>query len=255
MISTLTIVRYPRFLGWAGFLSMGFFRVPLIFNRQMSFWKLLGCGKNGTFDIYPNWRQWGILTVVNESSLINKMIDLREEINYKSLYGNFIKVRWKLFHCETYTILLEPIEGFGLWDGKEIFGPLPRETGYEGKIAILTRATIRINRLKHFWKHVDAVSTQMRNANGFVYSVGIGEIPLVKQSTFSVWESKEKMKQFAYKLKEHKDIIRKTRKENWYSEDMFVRFKLIRSFGTVQGIDLLKNETGINSIDGEINFQ
>jgi hypothetical protein len=249
LISTLTIVRYPRFLGWAGFLSMGFFRIPLFFNRQINFWKLLGCGKNGTFDIYPNWRQWGILTVINKSSLINEMIDTGEEPNNKFLYGNFIRVWWKFFRCETYTIFLEPIEGHGLWDGKEKFGSLPKETSYNGKIAVLTRATIRINRLKHFWKHVDAVSTQMRNANGFVFSVGIGELPWIKQSTFSVWESKEKMKQFAYKIKEHTDVIRKTRKENWYSEDMFVRFKVIKSFGTVQGVDLLKNETGINSID------
>ena len=177
------------------------------------------------------------------------MIDTGEELNNKFLYGNFIQVWWKFFRCETYTILLEPIEGHGLWDGKERFGSLPKETNYNGKIAILTRATIRIKRLKNFWKDVDAVSTKMRNANGFIFSVGIGELPWIKQATFSVWESKEKMKQFAYKIKEHTDVIRKTRKENWYSEDMFVRFKLIKSFGTVQGVDLLKNETGINSID------
>jgi len=227
---------------------MGFLRIPLLFNRQISFWKLLGCGKNGAFDIYPDWRQWGILTIRNKFSITNKMINVGGKINHKSLYGNFIKVWWNFFRCETYTIILEPIEGHGLWDGKERFGSLPRETSYDGKIAILTRATIRINRLKHFWKHVDAVSAQMRNANGFVFSVGIGEVPWIKQSTFSVWESKEKMKQFAYKIKEHTDVIRKKKKENWYSEEMFVRFKLIGSFGSLYDVDLLKQRVDINSV-------
>jgi hypothetical protein len=56
MITTLTIVRYPRYIGWAGFLSMAIFRLPLWFNNQIVFWKLMGCGKNGTFDKSPDWR-------------------------------------------------------------------------------------------------------------------------------------------------------------------------------------------------------
>jgi len=63
---------------------------------------------------------------------------------------------------------------------------------------------------------------------GFVYSVGIGEIPFIKQATFSVWESIEDMKTFAYKKMAHQDVIRRTRKESWYSEEMFLRFKIIR---------------------------
>jgi hypothetical protein len=30
-------------------------------------------------------------------------------------------------------------------------------------------------------------------------------------------------------------VIQKTRKENWYSEDMFVRFKVLKSWGTIEG--------------------
>jgi len=34
-------------------------------------------------------------------------------------------------------------------------------------------------------------------------------------------------------------IIQKTRKERWYSEDMFVRFKPLKTFGTIKGMDPL----------------
>jgi hypothetical protein len=48
------------------------------------------------------------------------------------------------------------------------------------------------------------------------------------------------MKNFAYSMKLHADVIKKTRKEKWYSEDMFVRFAIIRTWGTLNGIDPLK---------------
>jgi heme-degrading monooxygenase HmoA len=100
------------------------------------------------------------------------------------------------------------------------------KSDYEGKIVILTRATIRLSKLKSFWKNVDSIASQMANAKGFITSYGIGEIPWVKQATVSIWESKEDMKNFAYKMHNHAEVIKKTRQEKWYSEDMFVRFKI-----------------------------
>jgi len=229
-------------MGWAGFLSMALFRLPLYFNRKINFWKLLGCGKNGTFDIHPDWRQWGILSVTGLAHDSSKSNYESPSINYKPLYSSFISNWWNFFHCEVYTILLQPIEGHGTWDGKEVFGTLPKQTEYEGLIAVLTRATIRLTRLKNFWKNTDGVANKTNNAKGLISSVGIGEVPWIKQATFSIWESKEHMKQFAYKMQEHTEVIQKTRKENWYSEDMFIRFKILASFGTLHGNDPLKGK-------------
>ena len=252
----LTIVRYPKYTGFAGVLSMALFRLPLAFNKKISFWKLLGCGRNGTFDIHPDWRQWAVLTVVSSEWSVVSNEDIGtfyptpytfnltkpQTINYKLFYGFFMNSWWKFFNCEIYTIILEPLEGHGLWSGKKVFGELPRQSNHEGIIAVLTRATIRLNRLKNFWKHVDGVASQMQAANGFIMSVGIGEMPWIKQATFSVWESKEQMKQFAYKQQQHTEVIQKTRKENWYKEEMFVRLKPIASFGSLNGKDPLKGK-------------
>jgi hypothetical protein len=218
-------VRYPKYRGWAGFISMALFRIPLFFNKKISFWKLLGCGKNGTFDIHPDWHQWGLLTVNDGSPIVNQELPVSE----------FIDWWWNIFHCEKFSIVLQPIEGHGKWDGKEVFGSLARETLHEGLVAVLTRATIRLNKLKSFWRNVDSAATQMNGADGFITSFGIGEVPWIKQATFSVWTSKGAMKKFAYKMKEHAEVIRKTRKENWYSEEMFVRFIPLASFGSING--------------------
>ena len=227
----LTIVIYPKWLGWAGFLSMAVFRLPLLLSKGCSFWKLMGCGRNGTFDIVPDFRQWALLQVWSLESQVGS-----RSINKTS---RFICGWWKFFHCEVLELDVVPIEGHGKWDGKECFGKLPKQTDYEGLIAVLTHATIRLSKLKEFWRNVSGVAHQMPGAKGFISSVGIGEIPWVKQGTFSIWESKDSMKNFAYQMREHAEVIKKTRKEDWYSEEMFVRFKIIRSEGSLKGINPL----------------
>jgi heme-degrading monooxygenase HmoA len=221
MIVTLEIVRYPKWLGWAGFLSMAVFRLPLWLHPKLNFWKLMGCGRNGTFDKTPDWRQWALLQVFENEAALNT--------------PSFIRKWWRFFGAEIWRLELQPIEGHGTWDDKQVMGKLPKQGDYEELIAVLTRATIRLNKLKAFWQHVDGVANQMAGAKGFITSVGIGEVPFIKQATFSIWESKADMKEFAYSMQQHKVVIQKTRKEDWYSEDMFVRFKIISSTGTIHG--------------------
>ena len=198
----------------------------------------MGCGKNGTFDKVPDLQQWAILMVTAK----NDQPDHLSSFNCKKLYGNFIAKWWKFFGCSQWTIILEPVEGHGKWDGKEAFGPLPRTSDYDGVIAVLTRATVRLNRLQHFWRHVNGVASLMATSKGFITSFGIGEVPWIKQATFSIWENKESVKTFAYKMQEHAEVIRKTRKEKWYSEDMFVRFKIISSHGSINGVNPLEGK-------------
>ena len=232
MICTLTIVRYPKYFGWVGVLSMAVFHVPLFINKKISFYKLMGCGKNGTFDKTPDWRQWATLTV--DSAALTA--DTRATaVNSHPTTDNFLKKWFKFFNAEVLTIVLQPIEGHGTWDGQQPFGKLPKQTDYNGLIAVLTRATIRFSKLKNFWANVDAVASQMAGAKGFVTSFGIGEVPLIKQATFSIWDSKTDMKNFAYNMHQHQDVIRKTHKEDWYSEDMFTRFIPIACYGTING--------------------
>lgn len=237
MLVSLTIIRYPKKYIFFALLKMALFRLPLYFNRNISFFKLLGCGKNGTFDKRPDWQQWGIMAAIKSAGNIENA-DKNELI--KKLYGHFVHQWFQAFECETWTILLEPIEGHGKWDGKEPFGNLPKNTEYDGAIAILTRATIRLSKLNAFWKNVDGVANQMTGAKGFVTSIGIGEIPYIKQATFSAWKNKDAMKQFAYQMSQHTAVIKKTRQENWYSEDMFVRFRPLKTYGAIKGNDPLE---------------
>jgi hypothetical protein len=187
----------------------------------------MGCGKNGTFDKTPDWQQWALLEVFKEE-------------NQTDVTPKFIKIYWLFFKAEKLVITLQPIESHGKWDNQFCFGELPKQSDYEGQIAVLTRATIRLTKLSAFWKNVDSVANQMATANGFITSFGIGEVPFIKQATFSIWQSKQSMKAFAYSMHEHKQVIQKTKKENWYSEEMFTRFIVKSCNGSINGNNPLK---------------
>lgn len=239
MLVTLSIIRYPKKYIPIAITAMALHRLPFWLNKNISFYKLMGCGKNGTFDKNPDWQQWGIFAVQKEDTEYKNLNDANV---MESLYGKFIGAWMKKFNCETWTIFLEPMEGHGKWDGKEPFGKIAKQSDYTGIIATLTRATIRLNKLGHFWRNVAGVANEMAGAQGFISSVGIGEMPYIKQATFSIWQNKEAMKQFAYSMHQHKEIVQKTRKENWYSEDMFVRFKPLKTIGSIKGVDPLNGK-------------
>lgn len=222
---SLIIVRYKKIFVPFALLAMALHHIPFLFNRNISFYKLLGTGRNGSFDKVPDWQQWAVLIVSKQPG---------------TQLGSFMKYWYKFFDCELYSIQLEAIESHGKWDGKEVFGKLPANSAYTGSVAVLTRATIRLNKLQYFWQHVAPVSAEMKNAEGFRFSIGIGEVPWVKQATFSVWTSKEAMKNFAYRNAKHSEVIKKTRQQDWYSEDMFTRFIITGTQGTLKGVDPLK---------------
>jgi len=229
MIVSFTIVRYHKAMIPFALLAMAVHRLPLILQRGCTFWKLLGSGRNGTFDLQPDWQQWGLLAVWDDKETFGKFYE-----------NSFITHWWEVFCFEKWTVLLEPLQSHGKWDNKQPFDS-PNTADYTGPIAILTRATIRFSRIKAFWNNVDSVAGIMANAPGYITSFGVGEAPVYRQATFSVWKSVEDVKAFAYASKEHSDVIKKTRDERWYSEELFARFKPVASFGTVHGENPLIN--------------
>lgn len=222
MFCTLIIARYPKYLGFFGFLSMMIFRFPLVLSKKIKFWKLMGSGKNGTFDKTPDFNQWALLYTMQEPL---------------EFIPSFIHKYFKFFKCDIKQFTMQPLEGHGLWDSKKVFEELPKQNDYNGAVAVLTRATIRINRLKNFWKNVGPVAEKMASAEGLIISYGIGEVPWIKQATFSIWENKTTMKAFSYNMQQHIDVIKKTRKEKWYKEEMFVRFRILAVKGFSKNLE------------------
>lgn len=224
MIVSISIVRYKPLMVPFALLAMAIHRIPLSLNPKCRFWKLMGNGKDGTFDLQPDWQQWATLTVWN--SIVEA-----DRFNEKS----FISWWWKFFCSEKLLILCVPLASHGQWNGNDPFKMDLYDKNSSGPVAVLTRASIRLNKLKAFWSNVDPVAKIMSQAKGYITSFGIGEVPFFRQGTFSVWDSMEAMKAFAYQSKEHAEVIKKTRKENWYSEELFARFKIVSCSGSLKG--------------------
>lgn len=184
----------------------------------------MGSGRNGTFDLKPDWQQWATLTVWDTS-------EDAEHFSKKS----FIASWWKYLCYERLNICCVPIASHGQWDGNDPFKMQDYDKSHSGSVAVLTRASIRFSKLKRFWSNVQPVEKIMRQADGYITSFGVGEAPFFRQATLSIWKSMDTMKSFAYHSKEHAEVIKKTRKEDWYSEELFARFKIISCSGRLYG--------------------
>jgi heme-degrading monooxygenase HmoA len=194
------------------------------------FFKLLGSGHGKGFSLKPNLRRYGLLCTWESES------DADEFLNSSQLLEEYKE------HCEeTWTVKLHAYQSHGQWNKQEPFYPLLSEQYTSGPIAVLTRASINWLALPDFWRFVPTASKALENAEGLICSIGLGELPLIRQATFSIWESEQSMKAYAYRHKAHQDVIKRTRAKNWYNEELFARFKPVSSAGCWNGINPLKD--------------
>ena len=73
-------------------------------------------------------------------------------------------------------------------------------------------------------------------AAGCALAIGMGEAPLLRQATFSLWENTAAMDAYA-RTGAHLDAIRAAWKHEFFSESMFVRFAPIALQGQWKGRD------------------
>ena len=145
---------------------------------------------------------------------------------------------WQALAGETWRADLRPVAARGRWSGCDPFGdPEPSRT--TGPVAALTRARLVTRRSASFWRAVPPVSADLRRSPGLVAAVGIGEAPLGLQGTFSLWRSAEDLRAFAYAGAAHREVMARTAPEGWYAEELFARFAVEGSTGTLDGRDPL----------------
>jgi heme-degrading monooxygenase HmoA len=211
---TISLINYSKNKYWA-FKQMQLLPPQLAKIKGSEFVKLLGTGSGFGFSLWPDFSTYALLMKWENE---NQAEDFFQDSNeFKELKSRSNKIE---------THYLESLGAHGSWYGKN---PFPEKAEYSGgKIAVITRARININKLPRFWKFVPKASQAIKNAKGLIYTKGIGEWPLIEQATFSIWENEQAIKDYAY-ADIHKEIIGKVKKENWYKEELFSRFNYIKS--------------------------
>jgi hypothetical protein len=146
---------------------------------------------------------------------------------------------------EVYALHLALLSGHGRWSGRDVLADLRAGRGPgegrppgEGPVAVLTRATVRPSRWHRFRGARPPVSAELAAAPGLRAAVAIGEAPIGLQATFSLWADAAAVTAFATSPR-HRDVVRRTRRENWYGEELFARFAPTGSAGTWDGRDPL----------------
>ena len=179
----------------------------------LRFAKLLGTGDGRTFTVRDADRnRWGLLATWDRAA------------DATAFEAGPVARGWGRIADERLRVDLLPLTSRGRWSGREPFGSPEPDRAYDGPVAALTRARIRVRRMVTFWRAVPPVSADLHGAAGLRLAVGVGEAPIGLQGTFSLWDSPAAVTEFAYRRPAHVEAVRRTAEVGWYSEELFARF-------------------------------
>ena len=151
---------------------------------------------------------------------------------------DLVAATWDALATERWRVELRPLASTGRWSRREPFGT-PTPSRYVGPVAALTRARLRPTRAAAFWTAVPGVEAALQGSPGLRASLAVGEAPVGLQGTLSVWESPEALRAFAFDDPAHVGAIRDTTRIGWYAEELFARFAVVASEGSLDGRDPL----------------
>lgn len=207
---------------------MGLARRHMAKVNNLTFWKLCGSGTGEGFTPKPNTRVYGMLCVWPDEAAARAGLSTGD-----------IFQRYRAHASETWTVFMTPVSTWGAWSGVAPF--TVKEPGFQGPLAALTRATLRPTALLQFWRRVPDISRVIGSDTNVAFKIGIGEVPLLHQITFSIWPDTSSMAAFARdKSGPHAKAIQAVREGNWFQEELYARFRILGDEGSWEGQSPLK---------------
>ena len=189
----------------------------------LRFGRLLGTGEGQTMTTSAHLHRWAAFAVWD---------DVADLVRFRDHHP--LSRRWDRAE-ERFDVQLRPLGSRGTWDGVDPFAGQDPAAGHDGPVAVLTRATVRWRRLPAFLRAVPPVDAHLASVDGLLQAAGVGEWPIGRQATFSMWRDTEAVQRFSYRSAEHVEVVRRTRDEDWYGEELFARFAPVAWSGTWSG--------------------
>ncbi len=201
---------------------MGAARLSMPRVPDIGFWKLCGSGTGEGFTPLPNTAVYAILATWPDEATARARTQLAPPFT-----------RYHQRAAESWTVFLAPTSARGVWSGVTPFEV--SEPAQAGPLAALTRATVKPSVAMKFWRKVPDISKMIGSDRNVTFKIGIGEVPLFHQITFSIWPNAESMADFARKDGPHAQAIRAVREGAWFREELYARFRVIGDAGSWQG--------------------
>lgn len=208
--------------GWSRFVLGSW---PLRKVPGLGFARQLGSGYEGGFGLKPSGTRQGLFLLFEGEAAARRFVETSPLV-----------AAYRRHASETALLLLQAFSCRGSWAGRSVRPSLPAPAG--GPVAALTRASIRPGKSLRFWRHAPPSQLALEQATGCRLAVGLGEAPLVRQATFSVWDSVQAMDAYA-RHGAHMAAIRASMGGDFFSESMFVRFVVLAAVGQWKGRPLV----------------
>ena len=185
--------------------------------------KVLGSGFEGGFGMRPSATRQGLLCVFEGEDAARSFVQASVVDGYRRRASEFL------------VALLQPFSARGSWSGTTLQHEPECQGQAAAPVAALTRASIRPSRALPFWRQAPSAQAGLTQAAGCRLAVGLGEAPLLRQATFSVWDNQAAMDTYA-RQGPHLAAIRDAQRLKYFSESMFVRFRILELSGTYKGV-------------------
>lgn len=225
-IASFHLVREPTWKAPLAVARLGTDRLRLASVDGLVFRRLLGTGRGDRTESGADLRRTAVFAVWDDEASLDHF-----------LRSHPVAQRWRRAQ-ECWHVRLRGLGGHGAWRGFEPLAGLEPGTP-TGPVAIVTRADVRRRAWGRFRSAAKLVDAELHRADGLIAVVGIGEAPIGRLATFSLWESVDAARAFAYAMPDHVEVVRRTRNEDWYAEELFARFQPFGSSGTWDGRDPL----------------
>ncbi len=139
---------------------------------------------------------------------------------------------WQAHAAEWFWLELRAWQSRGQWGGQDL--PVSITAPIDGPVAALTRASIRLGQARAFWSHSPAAERALERAQGCRLAVGLGEAPLLRQATFSLWDSVDAMDAYA-RSGAHRLAAQNAWRNQYFAETLFARFAVVDRGGSWSG--------------------
>lgn len=188
----------------------------------LRFARVLGSGQGGGFVLRPGLDHGGLFLLFDDEPAAEAFIARSPRL-----------AAYRAHADECLVALLRAASCRGSWGGQAM--AVTARLRPDEPVAVLTRGSIRPGRAWSFWRHAAPSQQALQGARGCRLAAGLGEAPLLRQCTFSLWDDTAAMEAYA-RHGAHRRASASAAHEGHFSESMFLRLVPLWLQGRWQGV-------------------